>query len=244
MRGDVGLAVEHPRDRGDGQPGLGRHVPHRGPWPGPPSHRSHPPSPIVVAQHRWPRPVGHRPLAPSTEASTSDVVLLWTSGSLVIRLHRRDGVRRRSRPTIPIGGSMRHRPIAFAATALALAAGALVGLASPGECGDRRPLGVRLRQRPDRAPVDHARPQQAGRAPGRPARSPRAARSRPGRFLVRFPAIGLGSRGNVHVTPVNRTGHYCEIVRWFRAGPMRSSTCSATSRVGCPRTAGSRCCGR
>lgn len=40
----------------------------------------------------------------------------------------------------------------------------------------------------------------------------------PGRFLVRFPQIGLGARGNVHVTPVNRTGEYCEIVRWGQSG--------------------------
>jgi hypothetical protein len=39
-----------------------------------------------------------------------------------------------------------------------------------------------------------------------------------GRFLVRFPTIGLGSRGNVHVTAVNRDGHYCEIVRWYQSG--------------------------
>jgi hypothetical protein len=40
----------------------------------------------------------------------------------------------------------------------------------------------------------------------------------PGRVLVRFPHIGLGARGNVHVTPVNRSGHYCEIVRWNQSG--------------------------
>jgi hypothetical protein len=40
----------------------------------------------------------------------------------------------------------------------------------------------------------------------------------PGRVLVRFPHIGAGARGNVHVTPVNRSGHYCEIVRWGQSG--------------------------
>ncbi|MEV4759721.1 hypothetical protein AB0J86_32140 [Micromonospora sp. NPDC049559] len=40
----------------------------------------------------------------------------------------------------------------------------------------------------------------------------------PGRFLVKFPQVGTGSRGNVHVTPVNRTGHYCDIVRWYQSG--------------------------
>lgn len=40
----------------------------------------------------------------------------------------------------------------------------------------------------------------------------------PGRFLVKFPQVGTGSRGNVHVTPVNRTGNYCEIVRWGQSG--------------------------
>ncbi|WP_327039398.1 hypothetical protein [Micromonospora maris] len=40
----------------------------------------------------------------------------------------------------------------------------------------------------------------------------------PGRFQVRFPQIGAGSRGVPHVTPVNRTGHYCEVVRWGQSG--------------------------
>lgn len=40
----------------------------------------------------------------------------------------------------------------------------------------------------------------------------------PGRFQVRFPQIGAGARGVPHVTPVNRTGHYCEVVRWFSSG--------------------------
>lgn len=40
----------------------------------------------------------------------------------------------------------------------------------------------------------------------------------PGRFLVRFPQVGLGSRGVPHVTPVNRSGHYCEVVRWYQSG--------------------------
>ncbi|MEH1167289.1 hypothetical protein V6V47_18080 [Micromonospora sp. CPCC 205539] len=40
----------------------------------------------------------------------------------------------------------------------------------------------------------------------------------PGRFQVRFPQIGASSRGVPHVTPVNRTGHYCEVVRWFQSG--------------------------
>ncbi|GAB3937610.1 hypothetical protein GCM10027614_16120 [Micromonospora vulcania] len=40
----------------------------------------------------------------------------------------------------------------------------------------------------------------------------------PGRFQVRFPQVGTSSRGVPHVTPVNRTGHYCEVVRWFQSG--------------------------
>lgn len=40
----------------------------------------------------------------------------------------------------------------------------------------------------------------------------------PGRFQVRFPQVGAGSRGVPHVTPVNRTGHYCEVVRWGQSG--------------------------
>lgn len=41
----------------------------------------------------------------------------------------------------------------------------------------------------------------------------------PGRFLVRFPRIGAGSLGVPLVTPINRTGHYCELVRWYQSGP-------------------------
>ncbi|MFI7549596.1 hypothetical protein ACIBQ2_07590 [Micromonospora sediminimaris] len=40
----------------------------------------------------------------------------------------------------------------------------------------------------------------------------------PGRFLVRFPAIGLGSRGNAHVTAVAKDGRFCELVRWGSSG--------------------------
>ena len=41
-----------------------------------------------------------------------------------------------------------------------------------------------------------------------------------GRFQVRFLGLGIGSRGNVHVTAVHRRGNFCEIVRWFvAAGP-------------------------
>jgi hypothetical protein len=38
----------------------------------------------------------------------------------------------------------------------------------------------------------------------------------PGRFRVRFPQVG--KRGVPHVTPANRTGHYCEVVSWFSSG--------------------------
>ncbi|GLW34251.1 hypothetical protein [Actinoplanes regularis] len=40
-----------------------------------------------------------------------------------------------------------------------------------------------------------------------------------GRFLVRFPNIAFGSRGNVHVTAVARDGRFCEIVRWYASAP-------------------------
>ncbi|WFE66329.1 hypothetical protein [Micromonospora sp. WMMD714] len=40
----------------------------------------------------------------------------------------------------------------------------------------------------------------------------------PGRFQVRFPQIGAGARGVPHVTPVDRAGHYCTVVRWFQSG--------------------------
>ncbi|GLL07824.1 hypothetical protein GCM10017581_095820 [Dactylosporangium matsuzakiense] len=39
-----------------------------------------------------------------------------------------------------------------------------------------------------------------------------------GRFLVRFPGIGAGARGNVHVTAVARDGRFCETVRWYSSG--------------------------
>lgn len=51
-----------------------------------------------------------------------------------------------------------------------------------------------------------------------PAAWAQGAKVGPGRFLVRFPQIGTGSRGVPHVTPVNRTGHYCEVVRWYQSG--------------------------
>ncbi|SBT39483.1 hypothetical protein [Micromonospora auratinigra] len=40
----------------------------------------------------------------------------------------------------------------------------------------------------------------------------------PGRFLVRFPQVGAGSLGVPHVTPIDRGGHYCEVVRWYQSG--------------------------
>lgn len=51
-----------------------------------------------------------------------------------------------------------------------------------------------------------------------PALSAEGIRLAPGRYNIRFPQVGTGSRGNVHVTPVNRTGHYCEVVRWGQSG--------------------------
>ncbi|MFY1670933.1 hypothetical protein ACN27G_13335 [Plantactinospora sp. WMMB334] len=51
-----------------------------------------------------------------------------------------------------------------------------------------------------------------------PALQAEGMRLAPGRYHVKFPQVGAGSRGNVHVTPVNRTGHYCEIVRWGQSG--------------------------
>ncbi|BCJ66865.1 hypothetical protein [Polymorphospora rubra] len=39
-----------------------------------------------------------------------------------------------------------------------------------------------------------------------------------GRFQVRFPQVGTSVPGIVHVTPVNRTGHYCEVVNSGPAG--------------------------
>lgn len=39
-----------------------------------------------------------------------------------------------------------------------------------------------------------------------------------GRFLVRFPGVALGARGNAHVTAVARDGRFCELVRWYGSG--------------------------
>lgn len=39
-----------------------------------------------------------------------------------------------------------------------------------------------------------------------------------GRFLVRFPNVAAGSRGNVHVTAVADDGRFCQIVRWGSSG--------------------------
>ncbi|WP_238016379.1 hypothetical protein KZZ52_58020 [Dactylosporangium sp. AC04546] len=39
-----------------------------------------------------------------------------------------------------------------------------------------------------------------------------------GRFLVRFPQIGTGSRGIPHVTAVSADGRFCEAVRWYATG--------------------------
>ena len=113
---------------------------------------------------------------------------------------------------------MRHRPIAFAATALALAAGVLFGLATPASAATADRWGFAYVNDPTVplwTTLDLSK--QAGTWPPGPVAQ--GGKVGPGRFLVRFPAIGLGSRGNVHVTPVNRTGHYCEIVRWFSSGP-------------------------
>jgi hypothetical protein len=112
---------------------------------------------------------------------------------------------------------MRQRPVAYAAMVLALVAAALVGLASPASAATADRWGFAYVDDPTVPLWTNLDPtKQAGTwAPGLQAQGGKIA---PGRFLVRFPSIGLGARGNVHVTPVNRTGHYCEILRWFGAG--------------------------
>jgi hypothetical protein len=40
-----------------------------------------------------------------------------------------------------------------------------------------------------------------------------------GRFLVRFAGLGVGPKGNVHVTAVSKKGYYCETVTWDQSGP-------------------------
>ncbi|MFI5910779.1 hypothetical protein [Dactylosporangium sp. NPDC051541] len=39
-----------------------------------------------------------------------------------------------------------------------------------------------------------------------------------GRFLVRFPNVATGPKGNVHVTAVAKDGRFCETVRWYASG--------------------------
>jgi len=113
---------------------------------------------------------------------------------------------------------VRRRPLAIAAaTVVALAATLSCLTAAPAQAATADQWGFAYVDNPAAVlwtVLDPAH--QAGTwAPGPLAQGGRIA---PGRFLVRFPAIGSGSAGNVHVTPVSRDGHYCEIVGWFASG--------------------------
>jgi hypothetical protein len=61
---------------------------------------------------------------------------------------------------------------------------------------------------------------QAGKWPA--GQSAQGRKTGPGRFLVRFPSIGSGSRGIPHVTAVGPDGHgtsnYCQLIKWFQDG--------------------------
>ena len=86
---------------------------------------------------------------------------------------------------------MRHRPIAFAATVLALATAAVVGLAAPANAATADRWGFAYVGDPTVPLWTNLDPsKQAGTwAPGPLAQGGKIA---PGRFLVKFPSIGLG----------------------------------------------------
>lgn len=115
---------------------------------------------------------------------------------------------------------MRRRLFAITVTIVATFAATLVGPAAPARAATADAWGFAYVDNPT-APVwtvlDPARQWGTWKAafPGSFAQGIKLA---PGRFLVRFPHIGFGSRGNVHVSAVNRTGHYCTVVRWYQSG--------------------------
>ncbi|MGN9810477.1 hypothetical protein ACTMSW_14090 [Micromonospora sp. BQ11] len=114
---------------------------------------------------------------------------------------------------------MRIRPLAAAALTAALAAGALAPAApATAATADRWGFAyVKDPTVPAWTVLDTTR-QWGSWKTAFPAAWAQGAKLAPGRFLVRFPQVGLGSRGVPHVTPVNRTGHYCEVVRWYQSG--------------------------
>lgn len=108
---------------------------------------------------------------------------------------------------------MRLRSLALATAMVASMGGALaLGPAAPAQAATADQFGYALVDNPA-APVwtllNPAFAVPAGTQGGKVA---------PGQFMVRFPGIGLGARGIVHVTAMNTTGVYCEVVRWGQSG--------------------------
>lgn len=115
---------------------------------------------------------------------------------------------------------MRSRPLILAATLTAALVATLLGPTGPARAATADKWGFAYVDNPA-APVwtvlDPTR-QWGSWKTAFPALSAEGMKIAPGRFLVRFPQVGTGSRGNVHVTAVNRTGHFCGIVRWYQTG--------------------------
>ncbi|MEV4492894.1 hypothetical protein AB0K04_22605 [Micromonospora coxensis] len=113
---------------------------------------------------------------------------------------------------------MRLRSLAAAALSAVLAVGALTAAPAAAATADRWGFAyVKDPTVPAWTVLDTSR-QWGSWKTAFPAAWAQGAKIAPGRFLVRFPQIGTGSRGVPHVTPVNRTGHYCEVVRWYQSG--------------------------
>src|SRR5436190_18682599 len=114
-----------------------------------------------------------------------------------------------------IGGSMRRRTLAAAVTVLAGAA-AILGLAAPAQAATADRWGFAYVANPAVPLWTNLDPAHQATSPASP--NVQGGKLAPGRFLVKFIGLAFGSRGNVHVTPVSRDGHYCEILQWFSNG--------------------------
>ena len=111
---------------------------------------------------------------------------------------------------------MRVRPLVRAVVILAALAAVTFGLSAPAQAATADRWGFAYVKDPTVAVWTNLDP--AHQAGTWAAGTVQGGKIAPGRFLVKFPGVGLGSRGNVHVTPVNRDGSYCAIVRWYSSG--------------------------
>jgi hypothetical protein len=117
----------------------------------------------------------------------------------------------------PIGVLMLLRPRHLAAAVTAMLATALLIPDSPAAAATADRFGFALVDNPA-VPIWTPLPgayQFGSWAPGPVATGGKIAT---GRFLVKFPNIGLGARGNAHVTAVANDGRFCEIVGWNSSG--------------------------